>query len=61
MYLQTKRGGGVSFAINAAGHVCKTTIELVVYLGGAISAHKALSIDRDDAACSESLGVLPTV
>ena len=44
MCLPTKGGGKVSFAINAAGQVYKQTIEFV-YLGGAISANKDLSIE----------------
>ena len=42
--LQTKCGGKVSFTINAAGQVYKQTIEFV-YLGGAISANRELSIE----------------
>ena len=41
---QTKGGGKVSFAINAAGQVYKQTIEFV-YLGGAITADRDLSIE----------------
>ena len=37
-------GGKVSFTINAAGQVCKQTI-VFVYLGGAITADKDLSIE----------------
>ena len=44
MCLQTKGGGKVSFTINAAGQVYKQTIELV-YLGGAITADRDLSIE----------------
>ena len=39
----TKGGGKVSFTINAAGKVYKQTIEFV-YLGGAITADRGLSI-----------------
>ena len=42
--LQTKDGGKVSFTINAAGQVYKQTIEFV-YLGGAITADRDLSIE----------------
>ena len=59
MCLQTKGGGKVSFAINAAGQVNKQTIEFV-YLGGAISANGDLSM-RDNTASSEGLGVLPAI
>ena len=44
MCLQTKGGGELPFAINAAGQVCKQTIEFV-HLGGAISAHRDLGIE----------------
>ena len=44
MRLQTKGGGKVSFTINAAGQVYKQTIEFV-YLGGAITADRDLSIE----------------
>ena len=44
MCLQTKGGGKVSFTINAAGQVYKQTIESV-YLGGAITADRDLSIE----------------
>ena len=44
MSLQTKGGGKVSFTINAAGEVYKQTIEFV-YLGGAITADRDLSIE----------------
>ena len=40
----TKGGGKVSFTINAAGKVYKQTIEFV-YLGGAITADRKLSIE----------------
>ena len=43
MCLETKGGGKVSFATNAAGQVYKQTIEFV-YLGGAITANRDLSI-----------------
>ena len=42
MCLQTKRGGKVSFTINAAGQVYKRTIEFV-YIGGASTADRDLS------------------
>ena len=42
--LGTKGGGKVSFTINAAGQVHKQTIESV-YLGGAITADRDLSIE----------------
>ena len=42
--LQTKGGGKVSFTSNAAGQVYEQTIELV-YLGGAITADRDLSIE----------------
>ena len=45
MCLQTKGGGKVSFKINAASHVHKQTIEFV-YLGGAITADRDLSIEK---------------
>ena len=44
MCLQTKGGGKVPFTINAAGQVYKQTIEFV-YLGGAITADRDLSIE----------------
>ena len=44
MCLQTKGGGKVSFTTNAAGQVYKQTIEFV-YLGGAITADRDLSIE----------------
>ena len=44
MCLETKGGGKVSFTINAAGQVYKQTIEFV-YLGGAITADRDLSIE----------------
>ena len=44
MCMQTKGGGKVSFTINAAGQVYKQTIEFV-YLGGAITADRDLSIE----------------
>ena len=44
MCLETKRGGKVSFTINAAGQVYKQTIEFV-YLGRAITADRDLSIE----------------
>ena len=44
MCLQTKGGGEASFTINAAGQVHKQTIEFV-YLGGAITADRDLSIE----------------
>ena len=44
MCLQTKGGGKVSFTISAAGQVYKQSIEFV-YLGGAISADRELSIE----------------
>ena len=44
MCLQTKCGGKVSLTINAAGQVCKQTI-VFVYLGGAITADRDLSIE----------------
>ena len=44
MCLQTKGGGKVSFTIDAAGQVHKQTIEFV-YLGGAITANRDLSIE----------------
>ena len=44
MCLQTKGGGNASFAINAAGQECKQMIEFV-YLGGAISTDRDLSIE----------------
>ena len=44
MCLQTKDGGNVSFTVAAAGQVYKQTIEFV-YLGGAISADRALSVE----------------
>ena len=42
--LQTKGGGKVSFTTNAAGQIHKQTIEFV-YLGGAITADRDLSIE----------------
>ena len=42
--LQTKGGGKVSFTIIAAGQVYKQTVEFV-YLGGAITADRDLSIE----------------
>ena len=44
MCLETKGGAKVSFTINAAGQVYKQKIELV-YLGGAITADRDLSIE----------------
>ena len=44
MRLETKGGGNLSFTINAAGQVYKQTIEFV-YLGGAITADRDLSIE----------------
>ena len=44
MCLRTKGGGKVSLTINAAGQVYKQTIEFV-YLGGAFSADKDLSVE----------------
>ena len=44
MCLETKGGGKVSFTINAAGQVYKQAIEFV-YLGGAITADRDLSIE----------------
>ena len=44
MCLETKGGGKVSLTINAAGQVYKQTIEFV-YLGGAITADRDLSIE----------------
>ena len=44
MCLQAKGGGKVLFTINAAGQVYKQTIEFV-YLGGAITADRDLSIE----------------
>ena len=44
MCLQTKAGGKVSFAINADGQIYKQAIEFV-YLGGAISANRDLSLE----------------
>ena len=43
MCLQTKGGGKVSFTINAAGQVYKQKIGFV-YVGGAITAGRDLSI-----------------
>ena len=43
MCLQTKGGGKVSFTIKAAGQVYKQTVEFV-YLGGAFTADRVLSI-----------------
>ena len=43
-YTETKGGKKVSFTINAAGQVYKQTIEFV-YLGGAITADRDLSIE----------------
>ena len=43
MCLQMKGGGKVSFTINAAGQVYKQRIEFV-YLGGAITADRDLSV-----------------
>ena len=44
MCLQTKGRGKVSFTINAAGQLYKQTVEFV-YLGGAITADRDLSIE----------------
>ena len=44
MCLETKDEGKVSFTINAAGQVYKQTIDFV-YLGGAITADRDLSIE----------------
>ena len=44
MCLETKGGGRVPFTIMAAAQVYKQTIELV-YLGGAITADRHLSIE----------------
>ena len=44
MCLETKGGGKVSFTINAAGQVYEQTIQFV-YLGGAITANRDLSIE----------------
>ena len=44
MCLETKSGGKVSFTINAAGQVFKQTVQFV-YLGGAITAYRDLSIE----------------
>ena len=44
MCLQAKGGGKVSFAINAACQLHKQTVQFV-YLGGAISANRDLSIE----------------
>ena len=44
MRLQTKGGGKVPFTINAAGQVYKQTIKFV-YLSGAITADRDLSIE----------------
>ena len=44
MCLETKGGGKVSSTANAAGQVYKKTIEFV-YLGGAITAGRGLSIE----------------
>ena len=44
MCLQIKGGGKVSFTINAASQVYKQTIEFV-YLGGAITADRDLSLE----------------
>ena len=44
MGLETNGGRKVSFTINAAGQVYKQTIEFV-YLGGAITADRDLSIE----------------
>ena len=44
MCLQTKGGGKVSYTINAAGQVYKQKIEFV-YLGGAATADRGLSIE----------------
>ena len=44
MRLQTKGGGKVSFTISAADQVYKQAIEFV-YLGGAITADRDLSIE----------------
>ena len=44
MCLETKSGGKVSFTINAAGQVYKQTVQFV-YLGGAITADRDLSIE----------------
>ena len=46
MCLETKGGGKVSFTINAAGQVYKQYIRVCVYLGGAITADRDLSIER---------------
>ena len=59
MCLQIKGGGKVSFTINAAGQVYKQTIEFV-YLGGAISADRYLSIEITRRLL-RGLGVLPAV
>ena len=53
MCLQTKDGGKMSFASNAAGQVIKQTIECV-HLGGRPQ-------HRDNAASSEGMDVLPAV
>lgn len=45
MRLQTKHGEDVPFNVTAAGWVCKHTAEFV-YLDGAISANRDLSIER---------------
>ena len=57
--LQAKGGGKVSFTINAAGQVNKQTIEFV-YLGGAITADRYLSIEITRR-LQRALGVLPAV
>ena len=53
MCLETKDGGKVSFTINAAGQVYKQTIEFV-YLGGAITADRDLSIVFRGPGCASS-------
>ena len=45
MCLETKGGGKVSFTINAAGQVYKQYNRVCVYLGGAITADRNLSIE----------------
>ena len=45
MCLQTKDRGKVSFTINTAADVHKQTIEFM-YLGGAITADRDLSIEK---------------
>ena len=58
MCMQTKYEGKVSFTVTSAGQVYKQTIE-VVNLAGDISADR--SQRRENAASSESMGVLPAV